>query len=133
MKGKGLQKTHFFLKKKEKVWFTQDLRNNINEMFNLVENALQEMYNNLNKEYQTINPIASKKIEKNINKYRKKLRDEHIKNLEAQAYKYQAGIIYADLFSLCEQMGDYAVNVTETIIDNSEWPKIPGIPQFNLY
>ncbi|NBC82550.1 MAG: Na/Pi cotransporter family protein [Bacteroidetes bacterium] len=108
-----------YRKKKEKVWFTQELRNNINEMFDLVENAIQEMYNNLNKEYQTIDAAESKKLEKKINKFRKKLRDEHIKNLEAQTYKYQAGIIYADLFSLCEQMGDYAMNVTETIEESN--------------
>jgi len=109
-----------YRKKKEKIWFTQDLRNNINHMFDLVDKALNEMQQNLNQEFQRVDIRKAKEIEKEINKFQKKLREEHIKNLETQAYKYQAGIIYTDLFSLCAQLGDYIMNVNESIAESNQ-------------
>jgi phosphate:Na+ symporter len=106
-------------KKKESIWFTQDLRNNINAMFELLSEALEIMYTNLNLEYTDVTAYEALMKEKQINKYRKKLRDQHISNLESHTYKYQAGVIYADLFSLCEQMGDFIVNISETIEESN--------------
>jgi phosphate:Na+ symporter len=56
-------------------------------------------------------------IEKQINEYRALLKENHIKNIEANKYKYQAGVIYSDMFNEAEKMGDYMVNVSEAIAE----------------
>ncbi|MCT4602928.1 MAG: Na/Pi cotransporter family protein, partial [Marinifilum sp.] len=59
-------------------------------------------------------------IEREINDYRTALKTEHLANVEEKKYKYQAGIIYNDMFSECEKIGDYCINVSEAINEIKE-------------
>ena len=102
-------------KKEQKAWFPQEIRDNLNKMFDLVEIALTEMIKNLNGEYATISVKKAHEIEKKINEFRTILKHDHIENIENKKYKYQAGIIYNDIYSECEKIGDYALNVSVAI------------------
>jgi len=104
-------------KKQLKIWFTQDIRDTLNKMFDLVDKALNIMDNNLNNEYNDGSIKEANNIEKKINNYRDKLKQEHINNIEKGKYKYKAGIIYNDIFSECEKLGDFVINVSEAIYD----------------
>ncbi|RUT78788.1 Na/Pi cotransporter family protein [Ancylomarina longa] len=107
-------------KRDQKAWFPQELRDNINKMFVLVDNALDMMLDNSRKDFAEVNIKKAWEIERTINDYRTALKTEHLNNVEEQKYKYQAGIIYSDIFSECEKIGDYCINVSEAINEIKE-------------
>lgn len=107
----------FRRKKEANIWFNQEVRDNLNKMFDLVEESLQIMNANLEVGYTGINLGPAYEIEERINQYRNGLKEEHIKNVEGNKYKYQAGVIYNDLFSEAEKLADYAINVSEDVAE----------------
>ncbi|HPD94699.1 MAG: Na/Pi cotransporter family protein [Bacteroidales bacterium] len=113
-------------KREQKVWFNQEIRDNMNKMFELLEEAYFLMKTNLEQAQRTIHinlgPVYE--IEQKINDYRNYLKEEHIKSIEANKYKYQAGVIYSDLFNEAEKMGDYIINVSEAIAEVEKPVKI---------
>lgn len=106
-------------KRKANIWFNQEVRDNLNQMFQLADVAYEVMLHNLEQHYHEINLGPAYEAEENINRYRNKLRKEHLKNVEEEKYKYQAGVIYNDLFSEAEKLGDYIINVSEDIAEIS--------------
>lgn len=107
-------------KREQKAWFPQELRDNINKMFELVDNALDMMLENTKNEFSEVRIKKAWEIEREINDYRTALKTEHLANVEEKKYKYQAGIIYNDMFSECEKIGDFCINVSEAINEIKE-------------
>lgn len=106
-------------KRKANIWFNQEVRDNLNHIFQLADEAYRVMLHNLEQDYSEINLGQAYEAEDNINKFRNKLRKQHLKNVEEEKYKYQAGVIYNDLFSEAEKLGDYIINVSEDIAEIS--------------
>jgi len=104
-------------KRKANIWFNQEIRDNLNYMFQLVDEAFLVMLYNLDEGYASINLGPAYEAEEKINQFRNKLRKQHIKNVEEVKYKYQAGVIYNDLFSEAEKLADYIINVSEDIAE----------------
>ena len=104
-----------YRKKDQKIWFTPKLRDNVLEMFGLVEKSVEIMYNNLEDDYTNLDIKKAVDIEKEINEKRDKLKKDHLENIEKKKYKYQAGVIYNDLFSEAEKLADYVINVSEAM------------------
>ena len=104
-------------KRKGNIWFNQEVRDNLNHIFGLVEEAYLVMLQNLDGNYGSINLGPAYELEEKINQFRNKLRKQHLKNVEEEKYKYQAGVIYNDLFSESEKLGDYIINVSEDIAE----------------
>lgn len=102
-------------KRQNNIWFPQELRNNINGIFDKVDDAFVVMVENLEFGYGKISLDKANKIEQQINQSRNMLREEHIQNVESNKYKYLAGVIYNDLFSESEKLADYIINVSEDI------------------
>jgi phosphate:Na+ symporter len=57
----------------------------------------------------------SKHIENSINEKRNLLKQENVENLNLKRYSYQNGVFYIDIISDCERMGDYIINVIESL------------------
>ncbi len=107
-------------KREQKAWFPQELRDNINKMFALVDDALDIMHENTKKEFNDVKIKKAWEAERDINDYRTLLKTEHLANVEENKYKYQAGIIYNDMFSECEKIGDFCINVSEALNEIKE-------------
>jgi phosphate:Na+ symporter len=107
-------------KREQKAWFPQELRENINNMFILVDNALNIMHENTKNEFTEVKIKKAWAIEREINDYRTALKTQHLNNVEDHKYKYQAGIAYSDMFSECEKIGDYCINVSEALNEIKE-------------
>ena len=90
-------------------------------MFDLVDESLQIMINNLKKEYDEVSIEEANIIEEKINNFRNELREEHISNLREGVYEYKTGIIYSELFLSCEKLGDYTINVSESLSEAKEY------------
>jgi len=104
-------------KNKQKAKFTQTLNDNLDNMFKLVQNSLDIMYENLFSEYSDVLIDQARAAENAINDYRNKLRDEHFNAQCIKDYSYEAGISYTGLYALCEKVGDHVINITEAIVD----------------
>lgn len=104
-------------KRKANIWFNQEIRDNLNYMFELADEAYQIMIHNLEMGYTRLNLGPAYEAEEKINQFRNKLRKQHLKNVEEAKYKYQAGVIYNDLFAEAEKLGDYIINVSEDIAE----------------
>jgi phosphate:Na+ symporter len=103
-------------KRNSKIWFTQEQRKNLFELFDAVDNALLVMLINLKKgEREPIALERAYEAEKEINKIRNKLRKEYLKRIEEGNYNLKSGSVYSDLFSSLEKVGDHAINVSEAL------------------
>ncbi|MBI9034171.1 MAG: Na/Pi cotransporter family protein [Bacteroidales bacterium] len=106
-------------KNKQKVWFNQDHRNNLNQMIGLTAKALKHMHNNLDAEARDVTIDYSTKLEIEINLLRDRLIQENIEKINQGEYPYLSGNYYATLISALEKIGDYVINVNEAIIDSN--------------
>src|SRR5690554_62463 len=101
--------------REKKITFNQEAMDKLELMFNLVEEALEEMRSNLNMDETAVNLNRAIQLEKRVNNYRSQLKAEHLDNLAKEVYSYEAGILFNDLFSECEKLADYVINVSEAL------------------
>ena len=101
--------------REKKIIFNQEAMDKLELMFNLVEEALEEMRSNLNMDETAVNLNKAIQLEKRVNNYRSQLKAEHLDNLAKEVYSYEAGILFNDLFSECEKLADYVINVSEAL------------------
>jgi phosphate:Na+ symporter len=100
-------------KKARKIEFPEPVYNNIQLMFNMVQESLDTMVTLLAHEDKL--PLSmAQETEKEINNFRDILKSEHLDNLEKGVYNYDAGILYNDIISQCERIGDFAINVDKS-------------------
>jgi len=109
-------------KNERKVWFSPKMREDLDKMFNLVNNALQIMNENLHKDYQEVEILSALDVEEKINAYRNVLRTQHFEDLKNQVYSYETGIFYSGIYALLEKIGDFVINITEAIV-NTKYTK----------
>ena len=99
----------------QNIPFPEALSNKLKHMFTLIDDSIVTMCSNLNTEYTQVNSKKAYSLEQAINDYRTILKQEHLIAVEEKRYDYSMGIIYADMFSECEKIGDYTINVTQAI------------------
>lgn len=102
-------------KTKDKVWFDQKQRDYLTKYFSQIIEAYDEMVSNLDQKVEVLNISKAAELEQEINATRDKLRKKHLKSIEKQEYNYHSGLIYNNLFSSLEKVGDYIISVSEYI------------------
>jgi phosphate:Na+ symporter len=98
-----------------KIYFLPEQRDNLNKMVDILDKAFSIMNNNLNSEYGHIVIDDAQKAEIEINQLRNDLRKSYLEQAEKGEFKFQSGIMYNDLFSSCEKVGDHIINVSEAV------------------
>lgn len=107
-------------KQEVNVHFTDTIKENIDSMFVLVSEAMNGMLDMLG----NIENVHDEKLleaynkEREINNLRNQLRAKNIENINNGLYDYQAGIFYMDAVADLEKVGDYIINVVDTIRDS---------------
>ncbi|HIZ85335.1 MAG TPA: Na/Pi cotransporter family protein [Candidatus Coprenecus stercoravium] len=90
----------------------------LNHMLDLVDVAIDSMIVNLRQGFNhVINISNAQDAEHDINEYRDNLKEEHLRHLEAEETVYLRGVYYMDLVSECERVGDFAINVSEALVE----------------
>ncbi len=102
-------------KDEQKIWFIPEQRDSLMEMFGLVDKAFTIMVDNLNADWGGVSINPANEIENDINKKRDKMRAEHLKNMGKADFNMESGMIFNNLFSSSEKVGDHIINVTEAI------------------
>lgn len=97
------------------ITFPEELKNKLKHMFEIVDEALAVMCVNLSMEYKEVNAKKAYELEQAVNDYRTILKQEHLIAIEEKRYDYPTGILYNDMFSECEKVGDYAINITQAM------------------
>jgi phosphate:Na+ symporter len=102
-------------KDENKIYFLPEQRENLNNMLDVLDKAFAEMNTNLSSEYGHISIENAKKYEREINQIRNDLRKSYLEQAEKGEYKFQPGVMYNNLFSSCEKIGDHIINVSEAV------------------
>ena len=93
--------------------FTEAQFDNINQMFELVDDALTQMGAVLVKHKNEVNVDRSFTMENQINNYRSQLRTQNITDVNDHKYTYTIGTMYMDIIPECERLGDFIINVVQ--------------------
>jgi phosphate:Na+ symporter len=98
-----------------KILLPEEVIQKVELMFSMVQEALEMMKDNLEKDEKMVSLSKAREIEAQVNSYRNQLKAEHLEYLRTGVYAYEAGIIFNDLFSESEKLADYIINVSEAL------------------
>ena len=104
-------------KLQESVHFDEAQNANLDTMTQLVQRAFDVMQTNLS-DFDHVDMKAAYEAEQQINDFRDRLRLQHFESLREGRYGYAIGNAYSSLYALYEKLGDYIINVSESL-DNS--------------
>jgi phosphate:Na+ symporter len=105
----------------QRVWehkchFTEDMLQRLNHMIDLLDAAFVAMNDNLSTPLIELSDIHNaERAEEAINQYRDVLRNEHLTNIEKSSYQYDTGSFYMDVVNCMEKMGDFIINVSQSV------------------
>ncbi len=103
-------------KNEDNIYFNEDQRNNLNEMIGLLDIAFDEMIKILQTpSYDNVNIEQAKENEIDINKFRDKLRKDNLNKLGTPDYNVNSAMVYNNIFSSFEKIGDHIINVAEAV------------------
>ncbi|MDX2359998.1 MAG: Na/Pi cotransporter family protein [Crocinitomicaceae bacterium] len=111
--GKTLER-----KDSNKIYLTPEQRNGLNRMLDEVQSAFELMNENLNSEYGTISIEKAIAQERAINQLRDELREEHLESI-GSGENMDNALVYSNLFSSLEKVGDHIINVSEHVADKN--------------
>lgn len=98
-----------------KVKLTDDAIEDLNEMFKLTVYTVSEAVQSLQNNDRTL-AIDVVKQEEKIDSMERSLRKKHILRLNEGKCSGQAGIVFVDIISNLERIGDHAVNIAEAVL-----------------
>ncbi|MDZ5470977.1 Na/Pi cotransporter family protein (plasmid) [Bacillus sp. 31A1R] len=102
-------------KQANKVKITDTAMSDLEEMFNLTISTVKEAMQALDhKDKDAARHVVEK--EDLIDKMERKLRKQHIIRINEGSCSGQAGIVYVDIISNLERIGDHAVNIAEAVL-----------------
>ncbi|MCB9193041.1 MAG: Na/Pi cotransporter family protein [Flavobacteriales bacterium] len=99
----------------DRLWFTPEQRQNLQEMMDLLDRAFDVMFRNMEADREEVSLDAAVVVEQQINQLRDQLRKVHLRSIEGGDYNIRSGLVYNDLFSSCEKVGDHLINVSEAL------------------
>lgn len=105
-------------KNAEKAWFTQEMRDDLNRLFDLLKEAIDCMNLNLSREYRPGILAKATETELKINELRDKLLDENNLRVGRGEITYLHAAFFAGLVNQCEKLADHIINVNEAIASN---------------
>jgi phosphate:Na+ symporter len=107
-------------KQESGVDFNDLIYDNIDTMFGYLKEAMSNMLVLLTdvENVREVDIIRSYNKEREINNLRNQLRSNNVENINNRIYEYQSGIYYMDIINDLEKMGDYIINVVDTVRDH---------------
>lgn len=103
-------------KDEQKIYFLPEQRNGLKKIFERLDHAFDIMIENLNSDWDKTNIEEAIKAEERINAERDILREAHLMSMHKKGYNMEAGMVFNNLFSMCEKVGDNVINVSEAIV-----------------
>jgi len=103
-------------KMEENTYFLPEQRDEINQLNNLIVEALNVMNQNLqSSDYTKLNLKHALELEHKINTQRDTMRNNHLAMLNNVDYNIKSGMAYTNVFTSLERIADHIYNVTQTL------------------
>ena len=101
--------------------FDDEMVKRLDRMLDLLDVSFKAMVDNLESSALFLKDISNAEdAEYNINEYRNSLREEHIVNIEKEGYNYQTGVFYIDIVQELEKMGDFIINISQSLLEKND-------------
>ncbi|GAK11501.1 Na/Pi cotransporter family protein [Geomicrobium sp. JCM 19039] len=101
---------------KNKVSLSDEAKHDLDEMFDLTRRTLQDAIYAM--EHHDIDAAkATEKQEDEIDKMERKMRKKHILRMNEGRCSGSAGIVFVDIVSNLERIGDHSVNIAEAVLN----------------
>ena len=98
------------------IYFIPEQRNQLNELFSIVERGFDEMNHNLNLDsYDSATLTKCYDLEEETNVQRNSMRKYNQENIGKADYDANAAMIFTNMFSSLERIGDHIVNINESV------------------
>lgn len=105
-------------KNQDRIWFTPLQRERLSRLLELVEQSLQLMEKHLHlSEGESPTLAQARDIEDRIDEWRHFVREEHLANSQDEEYHIAAGLIFNQIITSLERVGDHAYNITVALSD----------------
>ncbi len=98
-------------KNKQKIWFTQPMRNFLNEMFELVQQSFITLNEVLDTDYKNVNKEKSEELKDKFVKLKSDVLTIHYQDLANNEYTYKAGNCYLSIIDNYEKISNYCCNI----------------------
>lgn len=106
----------------EKLSFSEDAITELHQMHEQIDRMLQDAIKALEtNDSENARPILHR--EEHINKLTMELRQNHIQRLNEGVCKVLSGIVFLDLISNFEKIGDHLTNVGQAVIGDLQWKR----------
>lgn len=106
------------LKNEAKAWLSPEVREEIVNLFSLVEEAIDNMNKNLSIEYSPGVLIHATELEIRINNARDNFIKLNKQNIDDGKYTFSHGSFFTDIANHCEKIGDHVININQAIASN---------------
>jgi phosphate:Na+ symporter len=103
----------------EKLYFTPEQRENIQQLLKKLDEAFELMNENLHLDTEAVDIDKAMECEASINHMRDELKVKHLQSVGRGDYHVKSGMIYSELISSCEKVGDHIMNVNNSAKDLS--------------
>ncbi len=103
-------------KRTEKIWFNQQQRTRLTEQLDLINSSFVIMNENLAAAPDPQGKAKALNIEEQINAHRDLMRQESQNDSNHQDYNVHSELIYHNLFSSLERIGDHLYNISNAVI-----------------
>ncbi|NOZ22846.1 MAG: Na/Pi cotransporter family protein [Planctomycetes bacterium] len=104
----------------DKVKFSKKARAEIRELYGFVDSMFDETIQAL-RENDAERAANVVRLENSVNELDKVLRDHHVDRLKSKKCKVPAGVIFLDLLTNFEKIGDHLTNIAEAVEDALQW------------
>ncbi len=103
-------------KHKKKLSFTAEQKNDIFKMFDLLDKNFDLTFDMLlDMTYDKVDISEIMEIENKIDDLRTQIKKQNSLNLKNKKYTYDSSVIYIDIVTICEILGDHLINIAEAI------------------
>ncbi len=105
-------------KRNQKAVFKENHLENLEKMLKAANQSLIIVDKNLSQDFHKVKIDEANKMEQKINTLRDVYKSELLEDIKTRELDYSTSTIYSNLISENEKMGDYAMNITEAIIES---------------